>query len=156
MGDYTKNYGKQLPAWHIVDARGVDKNVQLTDFKGKWLIVHFWALSCKSCLKNDLPRLTKFYEVNRAHRDQFEILAICVDHSGEMESIADVDRALKPIVENVWDGKQLPFPILLDPSMTTLERYGVPGYQTLLVDPEGQLVKGDEETLAKHLSENGH
>jgi protocatechuate 3,4-dioxygenase beta subunit/peroxiredoxin len=156
MGDYTKNYGKQLPAWHIVDARGVDKNVQLSDFKGKWLIVHFWALSCASCLKDDLPRLTKFYEDHQAQHDKFEVVAICVDHNGELKSIADVDRALKPIVENVWNGKQLPFPILLDPSMTTLERFGVPGYQTLLVDPEGRLVKGDETTLAKQLAEKTH
>jgi hypothetical protein len=93
MGDYTKNYGKPLPPWHIVDARGVPKNVQLSDFKGKWVIVHFWALSCVSCLKNDLPRLTKFYEDHHAQRDQFEVVAICVDHNGGKKSMAEVDRA---------------------------------------------------------------
>ena len=153
LGDYTKNYGKKLPPWHIVDARGVDKNVQLSDFNGKWVVVNFWALTCASCLKSDLPRLAKFYEDHEDQRDQFEILAICVDCNGEKTSIAEVDRSLKPIVEHVWGGKPLPFPILLDSSMTTLERFGVPGYETILIDPEGKLVDGDETTLAKKLKE---
>jgi thiol-disulfide isomerase/thioredoxin len=153
LGDYTKNYGKPLPAWHIIDARGVGKDVQLSDFSGKWVIVNFWALNCSSCLKRDLPRLANFYEDHQAQRDQFEVLAICVDCNGEKKSMAEVDRALEPIVKNVWDGKPLPFPILLDPSMTTLERFGVPGYLTILIDPDGSLVEGDEQTLAKKLKE---
>ncbi len=154
MGDYTQNYGKPLPAWNIVDARGVAKDVQLADFKGKWLLLNFWALNCAPCLKDELPRLARFYEDHEAQRDRFEIVAICVDHNGEMDSIAEVDRALEPIVEHVWNGKPLPFPVLLDPSLATLERFGVPGYQTLLVDPDGRLVEGNEETLAKKLEEN--
>jgi hypothetical protein len=60
------------------------------------------------------------------------------------------------LVKGLANRKQLPFSILLDPSMTTLERFGVPGYQTLLVDPKGRLVKGDEKTLAKKLAEKTH
>ena len=67
-----------------------------------------------------------------------------------MTSIADVDRELDPIVKFVWE-KPLPFPILLDPSMTTLERFGVPGYEAILIDPDGKLVEGDEATLANVL-----
>ena len=153
MGDYTKNYGKQLPEWHIIDASGVNKNIQLSDFKGKWLVVKFWALDCVPCLKNDLPRLVSFYDKHQDQRDQFEIVTIYVDCNGEKQSIAEIQRALDPIVKNVWGGKPLPFPILLDPSMTTLERFGVPGYETILIDTEGRLVEGDEKTLANKLAE---
>ena len=153
MRDYKKHYGEKLPAWHIVDARGVSKNVQLSDYKGKWVLVNFWALNCKSCLKNHLPNLAKFYRDHQGQRDRFEILAICVDCDEKMTSIADVDRELEPIVKHVWDGKPLPFPVLLDPSMTTLERFGVPGYESILVDPDGKLVEGDEATLANKLQE---
>jgi len=151
MGDYTKHYGERLPAWHIVDARGVDKNVQLADFQGKWVLIDFWATSCIICLKSDLPKLAKFYEDHKAQRDQFEILAICIDCTGEMKSLADVDRALEPVVQHVWGGKPLPFPLLLDTGMTTLERFGVPGYETILIDPDGKLVEGDEAVLAEKL-----
>jgi thiol-disulfide isomerase/thioredoxin len=151
MRDYTKHYGEKLPDWHITDARGVSKDVKLADFKGKWVLVDFWALNCGVCLKRTLPNLTKFYEEHAAQRDQFEILAICVDCNGELKSVAEVDRKLEPIVKHVWNGKPLPFPILLDPSMTTLERFGVPGYETILIDPEGRLVEGDETVLAEKL-----
>jgi thiol-disulfide isomerase/thioredoxin len=151
MGDYTKHYGEKLPAWHIVDARGIDKNAQLSDFKGKWVLVDFWGLNCTACLKHSLPKLAKFYDDHKTERDRFEILAICVDCNGEMKSVAEVDRALEPIVKHVWGGKPLPFPVLLDPSMTTLERFGVPGYETILIDPDGTLVEGDESVLAGKL-----
>ena len=153
MRDYTKHYGEELPPWHIVDARGVSKDVQLSDYQGKWVLVNFWALNCNSCLKNELPKLAKFYRDHEAQLDRFEILAICVDCDEKMHSIAEVDRKLEPIVQHVWDGKPLPFPVLLDPSMTTLERFGVPGYETILIDPDGKLVKGDETTLANKLNE---
>jgi hypothetical protein len=46
----------------------------------------------------------------------------------------------------------LPFPALLDPTFQTWERYGLPGLGTvLLIDPEGNLVKGDETVLAEKL-----
>ena len=151
LGDYTKHYGEKAPDWSIVDARGVSKNARLSDFKGKWVLLDFWALNCSSCLKHDLPELAAFYEEHKARRDQFEILAVCVDCHGELKSVAEVDRALAPITEHVWGGKQLPFPILLDPSMTTLERFGVPGYQSILIDPDGNFAEGDEKTLAKRL-----
>jgi hypothetical protein len=38
------------------------------------------------------------------------------------------------------------------PTFTTWERYGLPGMgTTILIDPEGRLVKGDETTLAEKL-----
>jgi thiol-disulfide isomerase/thioredoxin len=151
LGDYTKHYGEKLPAWHIVDARGVNKSAQLSDFKGKWVLLDFWALNCHACLKHDLPKLAKFYDDHKTQRDQFEILAICVDCNGELKTVAEVDRALEPIVKHVWGGKPLPFPVLLDPSMTTLERFGVPGYESILIDPDGKLVEGDESALAEKL-----
>jgi thiol-disulfide isomerase/thioredoxin len=151
-GDYTKHYGEKPPQWHVVDARGVKKDVQIADFKGKWVLVDFWGLSCHSCLQSSMPKLIKFYEEHRAQRDRFEILAICIDEEGELKSIDDVDKQLRPIVEHVW-GKALPFPVLLDPTFTTWERYGLPGLGTaILINPEGNLVKGDETVLAEKLN----
>jgi AhpC/TSA family len=101
-----------------------------------------------------IPRLAKFYEDHKARRDRFEILAICMDPDAEVKSMADVDRRLEPIVKHVWGGKPLPFPILLDPTFQTWERYGLDGMGVvLLIDPEGNLVRGDETVLAEKLKE---
>jgi thiol-disulfide isomerase/thioredoxin len=152
-GDYSKYYGKALPNWHITDARGVSKEVQLADFKDKWVLVEFWGFSCRPCMKTSLPKLIKFYEDHKAQRDRFEILAICVETDDELKSIADVDRKLVPYVRYVWEGKTLPFPVLLDSTFETWQRYGIEGMgQVLLIDPEGRLVKGDETVLAEKLS----
>lgn len=35
--------GKDPPAWNVTDARNVDKNTRLSDFKGKWVLLEFWA-----------------------------------------------------------------------------------------------------------------
>ena len=50
---------------------------------------------------------------------------------------------------HAW-GKPMPFPVLLDPSFTTCERYGLAGVWSvlILIDPQGNLVKGDEKVLA--------
>jgi AhpC/TSA family len=152
--DYTQHYGESPPRWHASDARGVSKDAQIADFRGKWVLIDFWGLSCRPCLSKGLPKLMSFYEEHAAQRDQFEILSICIDYEGELKSIADVDKALEPIVKHVWGGKSLPFPILLDPTFKTWERFGLPGLGTVvLIDPEGKLMKGDEAVLAEKLRE---
>ena len=76
-----------------------------------------------------------------------------MDVEGEVKSVSELDKRLHAVIQNVW-GKPLQFPVLLDPSFTTMERYGSPGFGTLiLIDPQGNLVKGDEAVLAVKLKE---
>ena len=131
----------------------MSKDAQISDFQGKWLLVYFWGLPCYPCMSRGIPNLMKFYEEHRTQRDRFEILALCMDVEGEVKSVSDLDKKLQPVVKNVW-GKPLPFPILLDPSFTTWERYGLPAFGVpILIDPQGNLVKGDETVLAEKLKE---
>jgi hypothetical protein len=39
----ARHKGKALPAWNVTDARGANKDVKLSDFKGKWVLVEFWG-----------------------------------------------------------------------------------------------------------------
>jgi hypothetical protein len=39
----ARHKGKEPPAWHVTDARGVKKDVKLSDFKGKWVLLEFWG-----------------------------------------------------------------------------------------------------------------
>ncbi len=153
-GDYTKLYGQPPPNWHVVDARGIPKNAQISGFKGKWILIYSWGPWCAPCLGKTLPALMEFYKAHEGQRDRFEIVAICIDANGELKTMADVDQELKPIVKSVWRGKQLPFPVILDNTLKTSENFGLEGVgQLLLIDPAGRLVKGDEKTLAKKLED---
>ena len=37
------HYGKPLPAWNVTDARRTTKLAQLSDYRGKWVLVEFWG-----------------------------------------------------------------------------------------------------------------
>ena len=151
--DYTEQYGEKPPQWNVIDARGVKKDVQISDFKGKWVLVDFWGLTCSPCLRTGIPKLMKFYDEHQDQRDRFVLLAFCIDVDGKLKSISDLDEKLEPIIKHVWK-KPLPFPVLLDSTFTTWERFGLPGLGTvILIDPDGKLVEGDETVLAEKLKE---
>ena len=142
-GDYTKHYGEKPPQWHILDARGVSKDAQISDFKGKWLLVYFWGLSCYPCMKHGIPNLMKFYEEHQAQRDRFEILALCMDVEGELKSVADLDKRLQPVVKTRLGQAAAISRSARSQLHRRWERYGLPGFGTLiLIDPQGNLVKG--------------
>jgi hypothetical protein len=151
---YMQRYGQACPTWHAVDARGMRKGAQPADFRGKWLLVYFWGTGCSACIEKTLPKLRDFYEAHKAQRDRFELFAICNELDPKMETLADLDRQMRPIVKVVWGGKELPFPVLLDNTPNSMENFGVEMFgTTLLIDPSGRLVPGDELTLAAILEE---
>jgi len=39
----ARAYGKAPPDWWIKEARGVEKDVEPSDYRGKWLLVMYWA-----------------------------------------------------------------------------------------------------------------
>jgi hypothetical protein len=41
--EIAQHKGKIPPPWHVTDARGVKKDLNLADFKGKWVLVEFWG-----------------------------------------------------------------------------------------------------------------
>jgi hypothetical protein len=150
-GNFRDHYGKRPPAWHLTDARGVGRDATLDDFRGRWVVLYFWSPGCAPCLGKDLPELMAFYEAHRPQRDRFEILAFCCDFSETLQSLPELDRKLADVRKAVWGGKRLPFPVLLDNTFQTYERFGLDGTgatSLLLIDPDGRLTRGDLKTLA--------
>jgi hypothetical protein len=39
----ARHKGKAPPDWHVTDARGIKKDVKISDFKGKWVLLEFWG-----------------------------------------------------------------------------------------------------------------
>src|SRR5207237_10370329 len=73
------------------------------------------------------------------------------------KSFAELDPRLLKMKERYWQGKDLPFPVLLDATGATEKLYGVKAHPThLLIDPDGKLVgeasEGDLEAKLPPLS----
>ena len=152
--DITQFYGKRPPNLDIIDARNVPTDIKLDDYRGKWVLVEFWALWCSPCVAVELPKLSEFYKRHTEQHDQFEILAICdTEHEG-IRTIKELEPHLSVIRQNAWGGKKLPFPVLLDNESRTASAYAIGGRpSTFLIDPDGNLMNTTKGTALEMLAE---
>jgi peroxiredoxin len=116
--------GKHAPLFTLKDTQG--KNVSLSDFKGKVVLINFWATWCGSC-KAEMPSLNNLY---RALKDKgFAILAISTDSSEIPVRYFVAERGIS-------------FPVLMDKDkMVYSDKYAVIGLpMSFLIDRDGVIV----------------
>lgn len=78
--------GKPAPDFALRTLGG--KLVRLSQFRGKTVLVNFWATWCAPC-RVDMPWLAAFY--NRYHAQGFEIVGISMD-DGDRDKVAQFVR----------------------------------------------------------------
>jgi peroxiredoxin len=115
--------GKPAPDFSLPSLGG--KKVSLSDFKGKAVLLNFWATWCPPC-KDEMPSMEKVYREQKANG--FEILAVSID-KGTKE------------IEAFRKEYGLTFPILLDPDMLVAALYELAFVPTTyLIDRSGNVV----------------
>jgi thiol-disulfide isomerase/thioredoxin len=95
---------------------------KVSDYRGKWLIINFWATWCAPCLK-EMPELERFHQQNRERAQVWGV------------SFEDGDKAL---IRDYVDRLGVTFPILgygQDPLTGYGEVRVLP--TTFIIDPEG-------------------
>ena len=116
------------PDFAVQTAEG--ETVRLSDFKGKPVIVNFWATWCGPC-KSELPAFDKAYA---EYGEDVEFLMVNLT-DGQRETVDGVR-------EFVADGGYV-FPVYYDTQSSAATAYGVYSIpMTVLVDAEGNLVGG--------------
>jgi peroxiredoxin len=110
------------PPLELADAGGA--NHRLADYRGKVVLVNFWATWCEPC-RAELPTLERL-RVALAGKP-FVILA--VQMGGSARTAQDVAQSLR-----------LRFPLLLDRKSTATARWGVDTLPTtFLIRPDGEI-----------------
>lgn len=98
--------------------------VRLSDLRGQWVIVNFWATWCGPCVA-EMPALVQIAE---AHRDRLLLLAVNM-----REPVETVTAFL--------DEQGLSLTVLVAPDDAVLTNYQVLGLpQTVVVAPDGDIV----------------
>ena len=76
--DEKTGIGKMAPVFSMADPNG--KQLSLSDFKGKYVLIDFWASWCGPCRKEN-PNVVAAYK--KYHDKGFEILGVSLDSTKE-------------------------------------------------------------------------
>lgn len=140
--------GKAAPAFRIASLDDPKVEYSLDTFKGKHVLLEFWATWCPYCVA-DLPKVHQAWA--RFKDKPFEILSFSLDKKAE--DIAPFRKAKQPMP---WKHAFLPG-MKNHPIAEAYGAAGIPKY--VLVGPDGKIVASDgdlrgdklEGTLAKFL-----
>ncbi|MFT8322866.1 MAG: redoxin domain-containing protein [Bacillus sp. (in: firmicutes)] len=97
--------GKAAPNFVLKNLAG--ETIKLSDYRGKKVMLNFWATWCPPC-KKEMPTIQKFYEENK---DKVVILAVNIDGQ---EDVFDYVHSMN-----------ITFPILLDEKDKVNELYQI-------------------------------
>ena len=113
------------------DAKDLDgKLVTLADFKGKVLLIDFWATWCGPC-RAEMPNVVRAYE--RFHDKGFEIVGISHDRPHEADKVREFVTAKKM----PW--RQVYYPDEHNKVATAYEVNGIP--HTVLIGRDGKIIR---------------
>ena len=112
-----------VPEFTVSDLHG--QAVRLTDFRGKVILLNFWATWCGPC-QWEMPEMDTLYQT---FKDQgFVILAVALGEGA---------HTVAPFVT----GQKLTYPVLLDIDLKAAHQYGITGPPTtFLIGRTGELL----------------
>ena len=116
--------GVDAPNFTLKNLEG--KEVSLNEFRGKYVLVNFWATWCGPC-KIEMPSLETLYQ--RFKNKNFVMLAISNDMYGA--------TVVKPFIK----ANKINFPVLLDQHLKASNGFGVVSLpSTFMIDPKGEII----------------
>lgn len=126
------------PNFLLKDMAGVQH--QLSQYKGKWVLVNYWATWCPPCLE-EVPDLVNLYDQHR--QKDLVVLGVVFDYKDVKEVNEYVDDML------------MSYPIVLGDD-AVIEQIGAADVMptTFIYNPKGKLVKTKRGVVTKQYVEN--
>lgn len=134
--------GNKSPDFTLKDQHG--KKYNLSSFKGKYVLLDFWASWCGPCVK-EIPHLKEAYE--KYHNKGFEIISVSIDRD-RAKWLQALEKYQMPWVGLIDNEKQ--------EDKITQTLYHVPTIpRTVLLDKDGVVIGGNYrgEALEAKLAE---
>jgi len=114
------------------------KSVSLSDFRGKWVIVNYWATWCPPCLE-EIPDLVALYE---AHPDNVVVLGV------------DYEEVGLDYLKEFVDSHFISYPVVRMEPQPVTELGPVLGLPTsYIISPEGEVVARQEGPVTREAIE---
>ena len=139
------NKGQLAPDITLTTLDG--EEVKLSDFRGKNVVLNFWATWCPPC-RDEMPHMQSYYDENK-EKQNLEIIGFNMTFSGD-----SVEK-----VEQFVASYNLTFPIFTTFDESVIDQYGVMTMpSTYFIDEDGRIqskVLGpvDEESLAFYIED---
>jgi thiol-disulfide isomerase/thioredoxin len=110
-------------AFTLVDSKG--KTHSLAQYKGKWVLVNFWATWCPPCLE-EIPDLVALHENKK---NKLVVLGVALDYKDSRQVLEFAEQMM------------VSYPIILGDQKMAAQIGAVPGLPTTyLYNPEGKVV----------------
>ncbi|MYL45752.1 redoxin domain-containing protein [Virgibacillus halodenitrificans] len=114
--------GDTAPDFELVSTN--EEKVKLSDYRGKKVMLNFWATWCPPC-REEIPAMQNFY-------DEKEIVILAVNLTQT--------EAKKQDVENFMEKHRVTFPVLLDEASDVSNKYRIqPIPTTYMIDSQGRI-----------------
>ena len=137
----TKARGSEAPDFTVYDLEG--NAHQLSDFRGKPVLLNFWASWCGPC-QMEMPDFQKYYE---SHGDKVNFVIVNLT-DGQQET---VESASAFIAE-----KGYTFPVYYDTDIDAAVKYGVSAVPvSYFIDAEGYFVAWAQGALSADMLQQG-
>ena len=117
---------RTAPDFTLPDADG--KQVKLSQYRGKTVILNFWTTTCQPCLE-EMPSLADLAKV-LAKRDDVVVLTVSTDLTKDVALTA---------LQTLLHEPKLPFIVLFDPESNVVhDKFGTELFpETWVIDPKG-------------------